>query len=210
MITQNGGKFQAGNSPGKATFGSFVLGPGGVDNYVFAIDNAAGVAGPSPDANGLVSGWGLVNSTKVANGTGKSTAGNFTFTADPAHRTTVSLQTLVNPTAVGTDVAGRMANFDPNQAYSWPAFTWTGSYNGPTSVAALDAATGFDTSGFLNPVVGTFGWSFESGGHGLDLIYCPARCRSRGRWRWSVWRPGSPASASGGRRSNLRRFTCPK
>ena len=42
VITQNGGKFQAGNSPGKATFGSFIFGPGGVDNYVFAIDDAAG------------------------------------------------------------------------------------------------------------------------------------------------------------------------
>src|SRR5205807_3123685 len=54
--TVNGGKFQAGNSPGKATFGKFVLGPGGVSNYIFAIDDATGAAGPSPDAVGHVSG----------------------------------------------------------------------------------------------------------------------------------------------------------
>ena len=60
VLTQNGGKFQAGNSPGSATFGKFVLGPGGVINYVFAIDDATGAAGPTPDAAGHVSGWGLV------------------------------------------------------------------------------------------------------------------------------------------------------
>jgi hypothetical protein len=56
VITVNDGKFQAGNSPGKATFGRLVLGPGGVSNYVFAIDDATGMAGPSPDALGHVSG----------------------------------------------------------------------------------------------------------------------------------------------------------
>ena len=61
IVTQNGGKVQAGNSPGSASFGKFVFGPGGVNNYVFAIDDATGTAGPSPDALGHVSGWGLVN-----------------------------------------------------------------------------------------------------------------------------------------------------
>jgi hypothetical protein len=59
---------------------------------------------------------------------------------------TMSLDTLVNPTTVGTDIAGPMADFDPNQAYSWPAVRWAGTYSGPTDVAMLDAATSFDTS----------------------------------------------------------------
>src|SRR5205823_6966438 len=64
VITQNGGKFQAGNSPGTASFGRFTLGPGGVSNYIFVINDATGTAGPSPDAAGHVSGWGLVQAVR--------------------------------------------------------------------------------------------------------------------------------------------------
>src|SRR5207249_2602964 len=42
VVTQNGGRFQAGNSPGAASFGKFVFGPGGVSDYVFAINDATG------------------------------------------------------------------------------------------------------------------------------------------------------------------------
>ncbi|HEX4588671.1 MAG TPA: autotransporter-associated beta strand repeat-containing protein [Gemmataceae bacterium] len=172
VITINGGKFQAGNSPGVATLGSFTLGAGGVSNYVFAIDNATGAAGPSPNASGLVSGWGLVKAVQKSLGL-TSTAGNFSFTADAAHKVTVALDTLVDPTKVGTDVPGKMANFDPSKSYSWSAVRWSGNYSGPTDPAVLDAATAFDTSGFLNPVTGTFGWSLDAGGHGLSLTYSP-------------------------------------
>jgi fibronectin-binding autotransporter adhesin len=65
IVTQNGGKFQAGNSPGVADFGSLVLGAGGVNNYVFAIDDATGTAGPGPDALGHVSGWGLIKAVQA-------------------------------------------------------------------------------------------------------------------------------------------------
>jgi autotransporter-associated beta strand protein len=170
--TQNGGKFQAGNSPGSASFGSFVLGPDGVNNYVFAIDNATGAAGPIPDAAGHVSGWGLVKA--VDKGPNGATPGNFTWTAKPNKPITVSVQTLVNPTTVGTDVPGQMDHFNPNQAYSWSAVTWAGSYAGPTDAAALDASTAFDLSGFANPVAGRFGWALDLGGHNLSLTYTPS------------------------------------
>src|SRR5213079_835035 len=49
VVTQNGGRFQAGNSPGAASFGTFAFGPGGVSDYVFAINDATGTAGPAPD-----------------------------------------------------------------------------------------------------------------------------------------------------------------
>ncbi len=171
--TQNGGKFQTGNSPGSATFGNFVFGPGGVNNYVFAIDDATGMAGPSPNASGLVSGWGLIKAVQVSLGTG-ATSGNFTWTAAPANPLMVAIDTLVNPTMVGTDVAGPMADFDPNQPYSWTAARWTGAYSGPTDVATLDADTSFDTSGVVNPIAGTFGWSLDSADQTLSLVYTPS------------------------------------
>jgi fibronectin-binding autotransporter adhesin len=171
--TVNGGKFQSGNSPGRSSFGSFAFGPGGVSNYIFAIDDATGVAGPSPDANGHVSGWSLVKAVDrpVEQVT---TPGDLAWTADPAHPLTVALDTLVNPTTVGTDVTGPMAEFDPSKPYSWLAASWTGAYTGPTDTAALNDSTVFDTSGFLNPIAGAFGWSLDSGGHSLSLTYTPS------------------------------------
>ena len=85
VIAQNGGKFQAGNSPGPVTVGKFLLGPAGVCNYVFAIDNAAGAVGLNPDVNAHVSGWGLV---KVGEppviDRGLSTSSDFVWTDTPA------------------------------------------------------------------------------------------------------------------------------
>jgi fibronectin-binding autotransporter adhesin len=172
VITQNGGKFQAGNSPGSTSFGNFVFGPGGVNSYVFAIDDATGTAGPHPNAAGQVSGWGLVSAVQQQMGS-TTTSGNFTWTADPSDKLTLALDTLVNPTIVGTDVSGPMADFDPSQAYSWPAVRWTGTYSGPTDALVLDAATSFDTSGFENPINGTFGWSFDAADQTLSLTYSP-------------------------------------
>jgi autotransporter-associated beta strand protein len=172
VVTQNGGKFQAGNSPGAANFGGFVLGPGGVSSYLFAIDDATGAAGPSPDAAGHVSGWSLVKSVRQAI-VGAMTSGDFTWTATAADKLTVSIETLVNPTTVGVDVAGPMADFDPTRSYSWPAFEWSGTYSGPTDSTILTASTQFDTSGFHNPVAGVFGWSFDGANGSLSLTYTP-------------------------------------
>jgi autotransporter-associated beta strand protein len=170
--TVNGGKFQSGNSPGQASFGSFTFGPGGVSNYVFDINNALGTAGPRPDANGQVSGWGLVKAVQQSTNTG-TTTGNFAWTATAADKLNVSLDTLINPTTSGTEPTGVMANFDPSKPYSWLAASWAGSYSGPTDPAALNAATAFDSSGFQNPVAGGFGWSFGPDGHSLSLTYTP-------------------------------------
>ncbi len=200
--TQNGGKFQTGNSPGSASFGNFVFGPGGVSNYIFAIDDATGTAGPSPNASGLVSGWGLIKAVQVALGSG-STGGNFTWTATPSNPLTVAIDTLVNPTTVGTDVAGPMADFDPNQSYSWTAAHWTGIYSGPTDAATLDADTSFDTSGIVNPIAGAFGWSLDPADQTLSLVYTPS----------AVPEPGTmallAAAAAGGIRLWRRRRAGP-
>jgi hypothetical protein len=197
--TVNGGKFQAGNSPGAATFGRFVLGPGGVNNYVFAIDDATGTAGPTPDALGHVSGWGLVKTIGCSTGA-TTTPGDFTWTATPADKLTVSLQSLVNPTTVGNDVVGPMDQFEPSRFYSWSAVEWTGSYAGPADATTLDAATAFDTSGFVNQVAGTFGWSLDEGGHTLSLTYTPT----------AVPEPGSLALAGLTAASSLRWWRRPR
>jgi fibronectin-binding autotransporter adhesin len=171
--TINGGRFQSGNSPGVATFGSFVFGPGGVTNYVEAINDATGTAGPMPNAAGQVSGWGLIKTGQWQRASGM-TSGGFDWTATSANPVTVSIETLVNPTAVGTDVPGLMADFDPTRAYSWLAANWVGSYSGPTDAASLDAATSFDTTGFQNPIAGTFGWNIDPTAGTLSLTYTPS------------------------------------
>jgi hypothetical protein len=181
-ITRNGGKFQSGNSPGVATVGRFVFGPGGVNDYVFAIDDATGTAGPTPDAVGHVSGWGLVNSAQWQRSAG-TTSGDFVWSADASHPLAVAIDTLVNPTTVGTDIPGLMAEFEPSRSYSWPAVEWTGSYTGPTDVVALNAATHFDTSGFANPIAGTFGWSLDLDGQTLSLTYTPSAVPEPGTLR---------------------------
>jgi hypothetical protein len=171
-ITRNGGKFQSGNSPGVATMGRFVFGPGGVNSYVFAINDATGRAGPTPDAAGHVSGWGLVKAAQWQRAV-VITSGDFVWTADATHKLTFEIDTLVNPTTVGTDNLGLMADFDPSLAYSWPAVEWTGAYSGPTDMATLNSTTTFDSSEFANPIAGTFGWSFDSAGQTLSLTYTP-------------------------------------
>ena len=104
---------------------------------------------------------------------GTTTTGDFAWTADAARPLTVHLDTLVNPTIVGTDIAGPMADFDPAKPYSWLAASWAGNYSGPTDATALNASTVFDTSGFQNPIAGTFGWSLDAANHTLSMTYTP-------------------------------------
>jgi autotransporter-associated beta strand protein len=170
--TVNGGKFQAGNSPGAASFGKFVFGPGGVSNYVFAINDATGEAGPTPDVAGHVSGWGLIKAIGHVAGA-KTTLGDFTWTATPADKLTVSLETLLNPTTIGVDVPGMMDHFDPSHSYSWPAVVWSGTYAGPADDDTLNTSTTFDTSGFANPLAVRFGWTLDTTDHMLSLNYTP-------------------------------------
>jgi hypothetical protein len=101
----------------------------------------------------------------------------------------------LNPTPLGTDNPGLMANFDPTQPYVWPVFTYQGTYTGPTDSATLNADTVFDTSGFVNQYAGTFGWSLDTADHTLSLTYVPTAVPEPGTlalvglaaavgWRW--------------------------
>src|SRR6266403_6152308 len=114
----------------------------------------------------------------------------------PTAKLTVALDTIVGTTTDDTDIAGPMANFDPTRSYSWLAAQWAGTYSGPTDAATLNAATSFDTSGFLNPIAGTFGWSLDPAGQTLSLTYSPSAVAEPGTlalvglaaaglgWRW--------------------------
>src|SRR6202042_1308693 len=67
IVTQNGGKFEAGNCPGTAKFSALVLGPGGINNLQWDINNATGAAGGTVDANDNASGWSLLKAAKLEN-----------------------------------------------------------------------------------------------------------------------------------------------
>ena len=174
VITQNGGKVQAGNSPGAASFGNFVFGPGGVNNYVFNINDATGTPGAAPSGNGPSSGWGLVKAVRRSVLGSPSSPGDFVWTATTANKLTVALDTIVSSPDVDSDALAPMANFDPTKFYTWPAVEWAGTYSGPTNAAMLDATTSFDTSGFLNPIAGTFGWSLDLQDQTLSLTCASA------------------------------------
>jgi autotransporter-associated beta strand protein len=169
--TVPGGRFEAGI--GTASFGTLVLGPGGVSSYVFALDDAQGTPGGSPAGIGRAGGWGLMAAVRGTVG-GITMPGDFTWTATPAGTMSVALDTIFGPSTSDVDSPAAMANFDPAQSYVWPAVRWDGTYSGPTDAAALNAATAFDPSGIVNPIAGTFGWSLDLPGHTLSIVYTPS------------------------------------
>ena len=186
IVTQNGGKVLFGNCPGVATFGSLVLGSGGIGILEWEINDAGpsatyphapGVAGPTSVPT--VSGWGLGRAVSQSS-RGTQTYGNLTWTASPASPFDLELETLAGPTTqVGTNPDGLMADFDPMQSYSWPIVTYQGTYSGPTSDAQLTADTVFDKSLFANAIPAGAEFSlhldqYGSGGGELDLVYTPS------------------------------------
>ena len=184
VITQNGGRVQAGNSPGLSSNGALTIGPGGTQNFNWEINDARGVAGPSGATGTLVSGWSVLAAQKIFNPlTGQTTTGNLTWTASsaPGNQFSFALFTLLNPSPVGTDNFGKMDDwFNPSEGgpappygnfgvhdgdfgYAWPVITFAGTYTGPTDSATLTADTLFDFSQFQNtiPANGTFSMAFQ-------------------------------------------------
>jgi hypothetical protein len=154
--------------------GQLTVGNSGLSILNWQINNATGVAGPIPDANDQVSGWTLVPVRKKQQGITTST-GNLTWaaTSAPGSQLQLSMQTLLNPTTVGNDVQGAMANFDPNHTYSWETFSWQGIYSGPTDDALLTSTTAFDMQNFVNSFTGRFGWHLDLANSQIDLVYVP-------------------------------------
>jgi fibronectin-binding autotransporter adhesin len=190
IVTQNGGKFSAGNSPGISPNGSLVIGPGQLNTFDWQINDAGpsathptapGVAGPSADTNGNVSGWSVIASEMLTSPIPPHplSSGNLTWTASatPGNQFDFQLETLQGPTTpVGTSIDGPMADFDPTQKYVWPFITWQGTYSGPTDTATLTADTLIDTSMFANSLgttPGGFTIQFDGANKAIDLVYTP-------------------------------------
>jgi autotransporter-associated beta strand protein len=171
-LTVNGGVFQAGNSPGAASVGRMTVGPGFTNTFAFQINNATGVAGPSPDANNQVSGWSQFRVIRRTPTT--SFPGDLTWTADAGNKAVIQMQTLANPTTVGDDTNGLMANFDPNQRYRWAFITYANTYTGPTDSATLTQATTFDTTNFVNATNGgTFSLELDTTEKSIFIVFNP-------------------------------------
>jgi hypothetical protein len=188
IVTQNGGRVQAGNSPGRLGNDSLTIGPGGIQNFGWQINDAgplgtepyhAWMAGPTPDANNQVSGCSLLAANKVMNPVANQvSSGNLTWTATsaPGQQFQISLETLLGPyTTVGTSPDGPMTGFDPNARYTWPFISYQGTYSGPTDSAILTADTQIDTSLFANAIPSTarFTIALDAPNKQIDLVYTP-------------------------------------
>jgi fibronectin-binding autotransporter adhesin len=183
-VPVNGSYFQF---PGASSFASLVIGPGGIQNYSWQINDARGLAGPSGAAGTLGRGWGLLQASIVTNPfTQTMSTGNLTWTATSAlgNQFDFALQTLLAPTPIGPDTLGSMDNFharltappgadDGNQSFVWPVITYQGTYSGPTDSATLTADTLFDTSLFANPHPGKFTIQLDQVNKAIDLVYTP-------------------------------------
>ena len=188
IVTQNGGRVQAGNSPGFAQNASLTVGPGAFNAFNWEINDAGpsptfpsttGVGGPSANAANQVSGWSQEQAIITSQGPGQPlTTGDLTWTASSTagNQFQLALFTLMNPSTVGQENFGQMADFDPLHSYMWPFLTYAGTYTGPPDSATLTADTLFDTSQFLNSTTGgTFSLALvpnPSGtGGSMDIVY---------------------------------------
>jgi autotransporter-associated beta strand protein len=186
VITRNGGRFQPSSgappspfgSPGAASFGSLVLGPGGIQNYSWQINDAIGTAGPGGATGTLVRGWSQLQAIIVNNPFNSTmSTGDLTWTATSAtgNQFNFALQTLLAPSPIGGPATqGLMANFNFHQSYIWPVITYRGTYSGPTDAGTLTADTLIDLNNFANPHLGTFSMQLvqaPAGGGEIDLVY---------------------------------------
>jgi autotransporter-associated beta strand protein len=140
VITQNGGQYLPGNSPGTSQVGTLFVNGGG--NLIFEITDAGPSASfPSaPGTAGTNPGWGL---TQVFT--------SLEFTATPSNKFTIDMRTQLPPPAAPNS-PGQMSSFDPSRAYSWlifdlqPGAVFNGTFN--------PAAINFITTQFANSTSG--------------------------------------------------------
>ena len=166
VVTQNGGVFSPGNSPGSTPVGTARVAPGGILDI--AIDSADGTAGAAP-------GWGLV----------KAVSGLRLY-ATPTHPQIITLTTELPG---DTDTPGPMADFDPTEPERWevvrmlPGALLYGSLSGgapinPSTFMFDPAAVVVQTAGaFRNPILGgTFATTFgpnDGGTYSLFVTFTP-------------------------------------
>jgi autotransporter-associated beta strand protein len=158
VVTQNGGLYAPGNSPGSATTNQYNLNGGGA--LEFEVSNATGTAGGA-------SGWDLV---VIAPTQFNLLSGVVELTATPDNRYTIFLASRLDS---GDRAAGPAANFNPTQAYAWKFADMTNTaaaFSGSFDPADFT----IDASGFVNAFQGDFSVDRRDGGKSLYVVYTPA------------------------------------
>jgi hypothetical protein len=159
VITQNGGQYLPGNSPGTSQVGQFFVNGGG--NLIFEITDAGPSASfpSSPGTAGNNPGWGL---TQIFS--------SLEFTATPSNKFNIDMRTQLAPPAAPNS-PGQMSSFDPNRAYSWLVFDLQPGavFNGTFNPNAIN----FITTQFANPTAGG-AFSLARNGGQVFLTFTPA------------------------------------
>lgn len=151
IMTQNGGQYLSGNSPGRGQVGTFAINPGGT--LQFDINDATGSAGPQPPTT--TRGW---STTQVFD--------HIDFSATSAAKFNVNVVSLLAPLG---DSPGAIANFDPSKPYTWTAFQLQ---NGAGITGSFDPnAFNVATAQFSNPFDGRFSVALQ--GQNVNLMYTP-------------------------------------
>jgi autotransporter-associated beta strand protein len=158
VITQNGGFYAPGNSPGAATTNQYNLNGGGI--LEFEVSNATGAAGEP-------SGWDMI---VVEPTVFNQVAGLAALTATPGNRYTIMLASRLD--SGDRTAAGPAANFDSAQSYAWK-FADASAAASSVSGAFNPAAFTINTGGFQNSFTGTFGVELRDGGKNLYVVYAP-------------------------------------
>lgn len=158
IVTQNGGVYAPGSSPGSSNSGAFNVNGGGT--FEFELTNATGVAG-------ALSGWDLVT---VQPSVFTPLSAKLDLSATPSNRYVVRLNTRLNSGNYSTP--GAADNFNMNAPYAWKFInadhvdtTISGSFNA--------ASFQLDTTGFANATAGTFSVEARDGGKNLYIVYTP-------------------------------------
>ncbi len=156
VVTQNGGIFAPGASPGTATTNKYNVNGGGI--LEFEVSNATGIAGN-------LSGWDLV---VVQPTEFNPAAGVVDITATAASRYSILLSSRLD---FGDRIApGAAANFNPSQPYAWK---FADASNALSSLSGTFDPSKFivDASDFANPTSGAFAVELRDGGKNLYIVY---------------------------------------
>ena len=167
VVTQNGGVFSPGNSPGKTPVGTTRVAPGG--RLDIAIDAADGTAGVAP-------GWSMVQAVS-----------SLRLYATP---TQPQIITLTTDLPGDTDTPGLMADFDPTEPEQWEvvrmlpgAMLYTALSGGtpinPSTFVYDPSIVSVQTIGtFQNPTfAGVFSTTFgpnDSGTYSVFVTFTPS------------------------------------
>ena len=167
VITENGGVYSPGNSPGPANLSSFPVNGGGT--FEFDISDATGTAGN-------VDGWDMAT---VAPNLFSPTSAQILLSATAANPYTVDIDSLLNDGAGKT--AGNAADFDPTQGYAWKFIDV--SAPGAAVAGSFDpAAFNIVTTGFTNAFAGMFSIALGAAGKSLYVVYSPSIYADPASW----------------------------